>query len=304
LKSQELILLFIALSLSSCIKEYIPENNNITDQRLVAVAEIEAGELTTINLSSTFSSTFPEIDIDHELSFVKIINYESGNAIPEEYRYDYDKEAYSDDFIPKEGQLYDLNIDITLTHPEVPIIFATTRVPYASDIKNSEILNRHAVVDQLGNEFQQFEVSLQVEPLKNENTFFHLIPYIRIPDDPNNETEALEIVNILAQENASFLLSHIDGMLIDQTKLTNDNILTLDLRTNSPFDMEEIENSFIYFELRTVTDDYYNFHVSLSRQKDSNSGPFTLPVTTYTNINNGYGLFAAFSTHLDSVLIK
>ena len=302
MKSKGLIYCFIIASLSSCIKEYTPEYNS-SDQKLVAVAEIEANEFGLINLSSTFSSSLPEIDIDHETSLINIINYESGRAFPEEYRYDKDLESYKNvDFKPKEGQVYDLIVDIG--NPSIDIIKATTIVPYSTKIRDIQLLNINTEIDENGLELKQFEIMLLVEPLKNVKTYYHIIPYLYKNDNSNSEKEMLDLVSISSGENASFPLSHRDGILIDQTKLSSDNDLTFKLRTKSTLDLGGIKDSFIYFELRTVTEAYYNFHISLSRQKDSNAGPFTLPVTTFTNIENGYGLFASFSTSLDSVLIE
>lgn len=289
--------------LSSCIKEYTPDNIN-NEQKLVAVTEMSAGELVTIDLTSTFSTTLPELEIDHNITIVKIINYETGQSIPEEFRYDKVLGKYKNiDFRPKEGQLYDLHIDVA--DPDVSIITSSTRIPYASKASNINILNAFEVQSENGKTLQQYEVTLKLEPLINTSTYYHLIPYIITDKNAFPPIqENLEFVRINEGSNASFLTSHIDGILIDEELLNNDNDLTFEVRTKSEFSLGGTSGSYLYFELRTVTEDYYNFHVSLSRQKESNKGPFTLPVTTFSNIENGYGLFGAYSTVLDSFQIE
>jgi hypothetical protein len=302
LKSRNLILLLIIATLSSCIKEYTPENN-FSEQKLVAIAEIEANEFAIINLSSTFSSTIPELDIDHDITRISIINYEFGKPNPEEYRYDKDLESYENlTFKPKEGQIYDLEIDVAIEG--IPMIRSTTRVPHASNFQDVALLNSANYTNEQGESRTQIEVTLLLEPLKNVNTYYHIVPYILKNVNNTVVKEAMEIASISKGENASFILSHRDGMLIDETKMNNDNDLTFKINSKSPFQIGGTKDTFVYFELRTVTEAYYNFHISLSRQKDSNAGPFTLPVTTYTNIENGYGLFASFSSSLDSLLIE
>ena len=293
---------FIIVCQFSCIKEYIPENQH-NEQKIVAIAELEANQLTSIDISSTFSSTSPELFIDHEFTRISVINYESGSSKPEEYRYRPALETYkNDDFIPKEGQLYDFFADVKIEG--IPVLHATTRIPYASRIENIELIDRSPYISEQGTVLEQFQINILVEPLKNVNTYYHLIPMIASSGQPIEEAENLNVSSVTNGENATFILSHRDGILIDETKLNSDNNLTLNLRTKSPFETGGTNESSLYFELRTVTEAYYNYHVSLSRQNDSNSGPFTLPVTTFTNIENGYGLFASFSTNLDSLQIE
>jgi len=56
-------------------------------------------------------------------------------------------------------------------------------------------------------------------------------------------------------------------------------------------------------ELRTVSENYYQYYTSLARQQESKDRPFTEPVSVFSNIENGLGIFAGFSTYRDSVTI-
>lgn len=56
-------------------------------------------------------------------------------------------------------------------------------------------------------------------------------------------------------------------------------------------------------ELRTVSENYYQYYTSLARQQESKDRPFTEPVSVFSNIENGLGIFAGFSTYRDSVTV-
>ena len=56
-------------------------------------------------------------------------------------------------------------------------------------------------------------------------------------------------------------------------------------------------------ELRTVSENYYQYYTSLARQQESKDRPFSEPVSVFTNIENGVGIFAGYSTYRDSVTV-
>lgn len=49
------------------------------------------------------------------------------------------------------------------------------------------------------------------------------------------------------------------------------------------------------FRLRHLSSDYYDYLVSSSLQYDNNGNPFSEPVTVFSNIQNGFGVFAGLS---------
>ena len=58
-----------------------------------------------------------------------------------------------------------------------------------------------------------------------------------------------------------------------------------------------------YIELRTVTEDYYLYFTSLSRQLENGDQPLSQPVILYSNIDNGLGVFAGYASMMDSLVI-
>jgi len=94
------------------------------------------------------------------------------------------------------------------------------------------------------------------------------------------------------------------GILIDHSILSEDKYLSFTTSFLPSADIDDLLSGFLYLNLRTVTEDYYIYNKSLSQLAESNQNPFTLPTTTFTNISNGYGLFSAYSSIIDSIIIE
>lgn len=56
-----------------------------------------------------------------------------------------------------------------------------------------------------------------------------------------------------------------------------------------------------YVELRTVSQEYYLYQTSVSRQQRSPSGGLNEPVFIFNNIRDGHGIFAGYNLMLDSL---
>lgn len=58
------------------------------------------------------------------------------------------------------------------------------------------------------------------------------------------------------------------------------------------FGTEEVK---LIFYLRTLSEDFYKYKITSSLQNETSGDPFAQPVSVYTNIENGFGIFAGFS---------
>ena len=48
--------------------------------------------------------------------------------------------------------------------------------------------------------------------------------------------------------------------------------------------------------VHTISKELYDYHQSLHKQLINNATPFTTPVSSFSNIENGLGVFGGFST--------
>jgi hypothetical protein len=88
--------------------------------------------------------------------------------------------------------------------------------------------------------------------------------------------------------------------------LINENYWADDRRTiylvaRIPFDPESERPQRIFVEWRTLSEEFYRYHLSLSRQ--SSNLPFSDPDAVFNNIDGGFGNFSGYAVSHDTVLI-
>jgi hypothetical protein len=61
---------------------------------------------------------------------------------------------------------------------------------------------------------------------------------------------------------------------------------------------------YVICELRTVSETYYKYVKSFNDYQSSSFDPFSQPVQVYSNVNQGFGVFSAFSVSRDTIQIN
>ncbi|MCC6461990.1 MAG: DUF4249 domain-containing protein [Saprospiraceae bacterium] len=79
----------------------------------------------------------------------------------------------------------------------------------------------------------------------------------------------------------------------------NNEVLTLDALI--PFNPENERPRHLYLEWRTLSEEFYRYHLSLARQ--GNNLPLNDPDALYNNIQGGYGNFSGYSFIIDTLSI-
>ena len=66
--------------------------------------------------------------------------------------------------------------------------------------------------------------------------------------------------------------------------------------------LEKSDNLMAYFKLCTISEEYYLYGKSYTEQHNSiDFSMFVEPVSVFSNINNGEGIFAGYGQCIDSV---
>ncbi len=78
-----------------------------------------------------------------------------------------------------------------------------------------------------------------------------------------------------------------------------DNRKTLFLDVVIPFKPENERPHRVFIEWRTLSAEFYNYHLSLSRQ--GGNLPLSDPDALYNNVENGYGNFSGFSKVIQTI---
>jgi hypothetical protein len=58
---------------------------------------------------------------------------------------------------------------------------------------------------------------------------------------------------------------------------------------------------FLLTELRSISKEYYDYQTSLNEYWNADGNPFAQPVQVFTNIENGFGIFAGFGKSSDTL---
>ncbi len=185
---------------------------------------------------------------------------------------------------PESG--FEYNLSITLPGKDIKKAESFTKVPFAVDITNATL-----DVSTIAQGENQYEVTLELGAPVELPAYYRLAAFT--DEELQNE---VEITKVLTNANASENLNHHHGMIIDESKLDG-NKITVSL--SSSVNLEKL-----YFDFNTVNEDYYKYHVSLSRSSGSAGSPFTEPIVDYSNIQNGIGLFGAYSSSSYELLLK
>ncbi len=108
---------------------------------------------------------------------------------------------------------------------------------------------------------------------------------------------------VAAGSTLAYLYELPDGtFLIDKKYWTNHSNGQLALDAMLEYEPGNVEGLDLLIEWRTVSPDYYKYHLSLAR-----SGNFTIPLGTldaiYNNVEGGYGNFSGFTRTLSTIKI-
>ena len=279
------------IACTSCVQEYRPYDEN-EDPKLVIKAEIESGSISPIiEISSSFrqSDSIPQVG-----SSIQVEMYEENN--PEPYVFSLLQESGThwqapDDLVFNEGTSYFLRVDpiadgIQAAHAESIIPFP------------GALLVESCSMDDIN---MQLDIAIKLEKPPGYGSYYHLVPYVL---DEDGLRVFLEIDRVDAGTNATIALNNRYGMLIDYFSLPEDKYLSFSADLLLSGNTGGHNSGFLYMILKTVDEDYYLYNKSLSKLTETNQNPFTLPTTTFTNISNGYGLFSAYSSIIDSIRIE
>jgi len=303
MKLEKLLFLAAFLSLfASCRQDVFPEIEK-SNQQLVVIAEIEEDVLPIeFIVSTTFSVNSAPFPLDQDKTFLTIGDpvVQGGEYTPREFRgIDGDSTGFRFDdttgFRPKPGLTYSLNLKAEDTDFET--LDAETTMPFPGEFNGVPQVN---LISQNA-QFTEFETTVSLSAPPDSESFYHIIPYLKA----NDGSELYPDINTISQGlNASFVLSHRHGMLIDYSKIDDSSPLSFTLRTISPINIDQLSDRNMYYKLCTVTENYYMYHRSVSRIYETDKSPFTLPVVSYTQFDNGYGIFTALSSKTEKAVIQ
>ncbi len=182
----------------------------------------------------------------------------------------------------------DKNYSIRISHPNHGELRAHSSVPSPAQIISAEMYAS-------GSQNTTIKVKLQDAPA--EDNFYELFA------DLEQEYYQNQSQTIIVSEHRLQLTSEDPAIQNDNEPYSN-TVIFKDILFNG----KEVELTFkvdaynianfgvINITLRTLSEDGYNYLRTARLQENTSGDPFAQPVNVYNNIQNGFGIFAGYST--------
>lgn len=294
-----LIALFIPWAFNSCIKPVeidLPKH----EERLVINSLFSPQEVIKVNVSASV-----QID-ENEAPFLNNANislFKNGEYI-ENLSYmpmEYQDGNYFSQHIPEVGSTY----EITVEHPDYKSVSSNNRVP-SQPIVESVVLSENVYHEDY---FDFLELTLTFNDPEGVKNYYEVSGYFIDTYQFDNQIDTIpypiyfnsDDLVIKSEETEEYFLE----TLVFTDKLIDGQTYPLTLRFQ---DIEsyygELDADEIYVVLKSVSEEYYNYMKKLGM--NLNGDYFDIwesyePVQMYTNIENGFGVFAAYNSTTISV---
>lgn len=229
-----------------------------------------------------FDSPYSLIDAE-----VRLVNTITGEILqgvsPEEEKFfnvfpvNFQIENIGDFF--RAGDVYELQVD----HPDFPSAIATQIMPGQVDIADPIVFIEQGGIDESGNEQSVIDVVIE-DPV---GTNYYEISVLRA-----RISGKLDIKYASSNDPSTLRAGQWDALLIEDS-LFDGELKSLRLRIEEESEMDISDR--YYISLRTVTEDYYNWSLTLRAANNVEDNPFVAPVQIFGNMENGIGIFGLFS---------
>ncbi len=195
------------------------------------------------------------------------------------------------------------NYEIRVSHPDFETVVAQQQMPrQIAPLENVKLV-REVVKDEYGQPIHELSFTLNDDPAV-ENFYEILMSYDAffleyLGADPQGNP----IFDTVFVESYLFFDTTFDPNIAEgfgNTKLVNDQFFngsayTFVGRFSPAFQDGGADTSVYNIKVRSVTKEYYRWSVSARKQSNNQDNPFAEPVSVYTNLEKGLGIFGMFS---------
>jgi hypothetical protein len=211
----------------------------------------------------------------------------------------------SKQLVPVIGETYTIKVDA----PGFKSVTATSSIPDSVPIQSVDF-SPNVKGRGTNNYSINFKLAVTFSDPLNVQNYYHLVFYqqlIPFTIDVNGDT-LLSADTILVRpqridlDNISQpLIKHFDnGSFLIKDETFDGKKVTFFLNGDYSLNASQYIPGNFLVELRTVSESYYNYHLSITRQSNPKNGPLSEGVFVDDNIENGEGIFAGYSTSINS----
>ena len=202
---------------------------------------------------------------------------------------------------PIKGTLYKLRVE----DPVYGIVTSDEIIPLSpNDISIDNIIKNIVSVDTSLSKGILYNYNLEMKiPLTNGLTpvLYNIILKEKIKQNGNIIERPVEISSVGDSSPIVQIMYHKAGILIDGNENNGSNILNLTLSCSTYENLPQDSLIAVSFDLRNVSENYYKYYNSVNLQILQANNPLESPPPLYTNIKNGYGIFAGYNTVKQSI---
>lgn len=207
--------------------------------------------------------------------------------------------------IAKEGLDYAISVRL----PGYPTVQSFSKIPRQVKLEPILLSSGDIVVESISEGLSELRIPLALRltdlPAEGHYFAFNLTHETQVYETlipPVHDSWQEGRSNFLTDGRTFSLLHDIPEPVV----LINENYWADDRRTlylvaRIPFDPENERPRRIFIEWRTLSEQFYRYHLSLSRQ--GGNLPFSDPDAVFNNIEGGYGNFSGYAVSVDTVLI-
>lgn len=305
MKRLSFILISVLILAASCREDFSFEPDVSDFSQLSIVSEISpSGAVEASFLKASFINSKPTLGPIEEANIDFNILGPGNSSMPMEYKKEKAIFALSDaNYRVSEGGTYSIR---AICKDSKDTLIAKTFIPKAINITNYSTLSIGQT--EINKDLRNYNINIRfsiAEP-KQLPAYYQILVYrIRSEFSINSkgdttfvdykEFDLMDIGSDRSPRNAISSFIHKGGVFVDHSKLNGSSIV-LTSQTKTPLKRVNETIRKLMIEIRTLSPEFYYYNEYLSNQLLSNRTDYSYPVTSYSNITNGYGVFAGYNT--------
>ncbi len=293
-----ILLLICVISYIACVDEF---DSEASTPMIFVYSELELGEGIDVFVSQ--SSPFLSVSsINTPVEEANVLLNENGASV----KLDFD--TGSNCFIDlayeiTEGNTY--GIDVTIPQSATPDVQSFVTVPFfRSPVIEAQFISINSQDDMLISDIQM-TVPGDLAPYHELEITAHILKEVILSDGSSTfvRDDSATRFRISTDDTSVKNLVHRPSALYELPSMEDGNIINLRLEAKVELSTNDRIDSISVIS-RTVTEEYYSYHSTLSNQIELEVSGAGEPVLNYSNIMNGIGLFGARSSRKRNIVVQ
>lgn len=195
---------------------------------------------------------------------------------------------------PEPGKVYSIEV----MHPNFRTVSATAKVPTPVILRRKTNSSSQDIIQVEGKAMRRYQFSLLDSP---DSRYYGVEVYKTNSDGSDRERIQFYSSDQVFTENVTFdgdqrIVSN--GRFYDPERgvfFSDESFKGKERNFAIYLDANLDPNTRLYVRALTLSDELYQFVVDYQKQQQNAGNPFAEPTQVYTNIKNGFGIFAAYS---------